>query len=47
MAFESAYLGAIANTVSYSLDDDELTLKDSNGNITVLLKKIAPTALEN
>ncbi len=47
MAFETAYLGAIANSVAYTVSNDELALKDNNGNITVLLKKIEPVAMGN
>ena len=47
MGFETAYLQAIANTVSYNRSKGILELKDINGNITVLLKEIEPVAMEN
>lgn len=47
MEFETAYLQAIANTVSYNRSKGKLELKDINGNITVLLKEIEPVAMEN
>ena len=47
MQFETAYLQAISQTASYTIEDGELSLKDSNGNIVAILKKIEPAALEN
>ena len=47
MQFETAWLDAIARTGSFEMDQDQMILKDSTGNIIALLKKIAPQALEN
>lgn len=47
MEFENAYLTMLDNAASYLLKDDTLTLKDKEGNIIAVLKKISAGALEN
>ena len=47
MAFENAFMGAISTTAQFTLADDTLVLKDKEGNIIAILKKIEPTAVEN
>ena len=47
MAFENAFIGAINETAQYTLAGDTMALKDKEGNIIVLLKKIEPASLEN
>ena len=47
MAFENAFIGAINETAQYNLAGDNMALKDKDGNIIALLKKIEPTSLEN
>ncbi len=47
MDFETAYMNALDNVVSFTIENNTLTLKDSNGNIIAVLKKIDPKALEN
>lgn len=45
--FENSFLEVIKSAASYNVNEDKLTLKDSSGNIIVILKQIAPTAMEN
>ena len=47
MAFETAFIDAVAKTCTFTINGDHLTLKDNSGNIVALLKKIEPIALEN
>lgn len=47
MAFENALMGAINETAQYTLAGDTMALKDKDGNIIALLKKIEPVSLEN
>ena len=47
MQFETAYLQTISEVASYNINNNQLILKDSAGNIIALLKKIEPAALEN
>lgn len=47
MAFENAFIGAINETAQFTLAGDTMALKDNDGNIIALLKKIEPTSLEN
>ena len=47
MAFENAFLNVINETAQYTITDKSLALKDKDGNIIALLKKIEPTSLEN
>ena len=47
MAFENAFIGAINKTAQFTLAGDTMALKDNDGNIIALLKKIEPTSLEN
>ena len=47
MAFETAFIDAIAKTCSYTIKGENMTLMDNSGNIVALLKKIEPVALEN
>ena len=47
MAFENAFIGAINETAQYNLAGNNMALKDKDGNIIALLKKIEPTSLEN
>ena len=47
MAFENAFLNVINETAQYTLTDKSLALKDKDGNIIAILKKIEPTAVEN
>ena len=47
MAFENAFLGAINEAAQFTLAGDTLALKDKEGNIIAILKKIEPTAVEN
>ena len=37
----------LRTTTDFEMDQDQMILKDSTGNIIALLKKIAPQALEN
>ena len=47
MAFENAVLEAINGTAQYTLAGDTMALKDKDGNIIALLKKLEPVSLEN
>lgn len=47
MQFETAWLETISKTNSFEMDNGQMILKDSTGNIIALLKKIAPQTLEN
>lgn len=47
MQFETAWLDVITRTGSFEMDQQQLLLKDSTGNIIALLKRFAPQALEN
>ena len=47
MAFENAFMGAISSTAQFTLADNTLVLKDKDGNIIAILKKIEPVAVEN
>ena len=47
MAFENAFLNVINETAQYTITDKSLALKDKDGNIIAILKKIEPTAVEN
>ena len=47
MAFENAFMDAINTAAQFTLADDTLVLKDKDGNIIAILKKIEPIAVEN
>ena len=40
-------MGAISSTAQFTLADNTLVLKDKDGNIIAILKKIEPVAVEN
>lgn len=40
MEFENSYMEALGNVASYAMESDTLTLKDKDGNIIAVLKKM-------